>query len=203
MREIARQVVEQTGSKQFESIDTEDDNPFDDGEAGEIVGGLPPPSHLPSLITALPTLSRPVVILLDSFHIFTGQARQALLYCLLDTVQSCRAGSSSNRGLAVIGLTSRIDVVNLLEKRVKSRFSHRMLRTASMRKIDEWMAVLEVCLKSKIRKEGPAGDEWSTMWERSVALFLQDRPVREIVRDMFGISRDIRSLIKVMVCTFC
>lgn len=203
MREIARQVVEQTGSKQFESISTEDDNPFDDGEACEIVGSLPPPSHLPSLITALPTLSRPVVVLLDAFHIFTEQARQALLYCLLDTVQSCRAGSSSNRGLAVIGLTSRIDVVNLLEKRVKSRFSHRMLRTASMRRIDEWMAVLEVCLKAKIQnEEGPVGDEWNTIWERSIAMFLQDRPVREIVKDMFGISRDIRSLIKTIVYTF-
>lgn len=201
IREIARQVVEQTGSKTFQSIDMEDDdNPFDDGDSGAFVSSLPPPSHLPSLIAALPTLPRPVVVLLDAFNIFTEQPRQALLYCLLDTVQSCRAGSSSQRGLAVVGLTSRIDVINFLEKRVKSRFSHRIFRTASPNRFEDCTTLLRECLL--VRNEhskAPGSSEWRLIWEHSVEEFLREQPTKEILRDMFGISRDIRRLLGMMV----
>lgn len=67
--------------------------------------------------------SLPLIISLDSFDLFTSRPRQALLYCLLDTVQ---AGSYTS-GLSVIGMTRRVDTVDLLEKRVKSRFSHRLI----------------------------------------------------------------------------
>ena len=91
MREISRQVIEQTGNKNFGNIDPEDDedNPFDNYQ--ENVTLSLPPSHLPSLIANLPALSRPVIVILDAFNIFTEQPRQALLYCLLDTVQACRS----------------------------------------------------------------------------------------------------------------
>lgn len=56
---------------------------------------------------ALARQVKPVVVVLDGFDLFAEHARQALLYCLLDTVQSCRAGEGS-RGLAVVGVTSRI-----------------------------------------------------------------------------------------------
>lgn len=177
-----------------------DSNPFDDSETGEFAGNLPPPSHLPSVISALPTLPRPVVVLLDAFNIFTEQPRQALLYCLLDTVQSCRAGSASNRGLAVVGLTTRVDVVNFLEKRVKSRFSHRIFRTACMRKPDDWIAVLKDCLHTDIDGlEATVTSEWRTIWRCSVDLFFQDLSVGHTLSDLFGISRDIRYLLRTMV----
>ncbi|KAL5530220.1 ORC4 [Sanghuangporus sanghuang] len=200
IREIARQIVDQTGSKTFQSIDMDDDdNPFDDGDPTAFVGSLPPPSHLPSLIAALPTLPRPVVVLLDAFNIFTEQPRQALLYCLLDTVQSCRSGSSSHRGLAVVGLTTRIDVVNFLEKRVKSRFSHRTFRTASPNKFEDSMALLRRCLYADaISPYASATSEWRSIWEHSVDAFLQDQSVKETFKDMFGVSRDIRRLLRMM-----
>ncbi len=53
------------------------------------------------------SLPRPTIVILDTFDLFMGHARQALLYCLLDTVQSCRAGQDRN-GVAVIGVTSRV-----------------------------------------------------------------------------------------------
>ncbi|KAH8118304.1 origin recognition complex subunit 4 C-terminus-domain-containing protein [Phellopilus nigrolimitatus] len=201
MREIARQVVQQTGSKTFESIDSEeDDNPFIDDVDDVTIGSLPPPSHLPSLIAALPTLHRPVVVLLDAFEQFTLQVPQALLYCLLDTVQSCRAGTYTQRGLAVVGLTTRIDVVNFLEKRVKSRFSHRMLRTAGMRRVDEWMALVKSCLCVNLKNVSPdiksSVDEWRSIWEHSVNLFAEDRSSRDSLKGMFCISRDVRVLLR-------
>ena len=175
--------MQQTGNRRFGSLDLEDDeNPFDDHPMENISPALPP-SHLPSLIANLPALSRPVVVILDSFNIFTEQPRQALLYCLFDTVQACRAGTGQH-GLAVIGLTSRVDIVNLLEKRVKSRFSHRMFRTASMRDVDEWIDIIQRYLCDPMETRG-LSDEWLTLWRYSVEVFLDNRHVREALRDMF------------------
>jgi origin recognition complex subunit 4 len=62
-----------------------------------------------------------VIFVLDEFDLFASHKNQSLLYNLLDISQS------SHNPIAVVGLTCRLDVVELLEKRVKSRFSHRQL----------------------------------------------------------------------------
>ncbi|KAK3339315.1 origin recognition complex subunit 4 C-terminus-domain-containing protein [Neurospora tetraspora] len=63
--------------------------------------------------------SRSIIFLIDEFDLFATHARQTLLYNLFDIAQARKAP------IAVLGLTTRIDVVESLEKRVKSRFSHR------------------------------------------------------------------------------
>ncbi|KAK3390935.1 origin recognition complex subunit 4 C-terminus-domain-containing protein [Podospora didyma] len=63
--------------------------------------------------------SKSVIFLIDEFDLFATHARQTLLYNLFDIAQAKKAP------IAVVGLTTRIDVVESLEKRVKSRFSHR------------------------------------------------------------------------------
>lgn len=64
-------------------------------------------------------ITKSVIFILDEFELFASHPRQMLLYNLFDIVQSRKAP------IAVIGLTNRIDVAETLEKRVKSRFSHR------------------------------------------------------------------------------
>lgn len=63
--------------------------------------------------------SKSVVFIIDEFDLFATHARQTLLYNLFDIAQARKAP------IAVLGLTNKIDVVESLEKRVKSRFSHR------------------------------------------------------------------------------
>lgn len=63
--------------------------------------------------------SKSVIFIVDEFDLFATHARQTLLYNLFDIAQARKAP------IAVLGLTTRIDVVESLEKRVKSRFSHR------------------------------------------------------------------------------
>lgn len=63
--------------------------------------------------------SKSVVFVIDEFDLFATHARQTLLYNLFDIAQARKAP------IAVLGLTNRVDVVESLEKRVKSRFSHR------------------------------------------------------------------------------
>ncbi|KAI4125233.1 MAG: hypothetical protein LQ347_005442, partial [Umbilicaria vellea] len=63
--------------------------------------------------------AKSVIFIMDEFDLFTTHPRQTLLYNLFDIAQSRKAP------IAVLGLTTRVDVVESLEKRVKSRFSHR------------------------------------------------------------------------------
>ncbi|KAL7411941.1 origin recognition complex subunit 4 C-terminus-domain-containing protein [Mrakia frigida] len=136
IREIGRQV----GAEGFDK----DDGAAEDAVEGEGDGGEPKevlqittlPSHLLAILTA--PSKKAIVIVLEEFDLFAGfgrGGRQMLLYCLLDVVQSIRPTLStttlSSRGVAVVGLTSRVDTLHLLEKRVKSRFSHRIIRISS------------------------------------------------------------------------
>ncbi|KAJ4439830.1 hypothetical protein ANN_07958 [Periplaneta americana] len=65
--------------------------------------------------------SKAVVFVLEEFDLFCGHHNQTLLYNLFDVAQSAQAP------LCVVGVTCRLDVTELLEKRVKSRFSHRQV----------------------------------------------------------------------------
>lgn len=81
--------------------------------------------HLSFLLASLKTgdssTSKPIVFILDEFDSFCSHKNQTLLYNLFDVAQS-RAVP-----ICVVGISSQIDVTELLEKRVKSRFSHRHL----------------------------------------------------------------------------
>lgn len=65
--------------------------------------------------------SKSIIFILDDFDLFCAHHNQTLLYNLFDVAQSAQAP------ICVVGLTYRLDVIELLEKRVKSRFSHRQV----------------------------------------------------------------------------
>ena len=107
-------------------------------------------SHADTLASLLALLSHPseisedradetsksIVFVLDEFDLFTTHSRQTLLYNLFDIAQARKAP------IAVLGLTTRIDVVETLEKRVKSRFSHRYVHLSLPRSLP---AFWEIC----------------------------------------------------------
>ncbi|XP_011312186.1 origin recognition complex subunit 4 [Fopius arisanus] len=65
--------------------------------------------------------TKPCIFILDEFDLFCAHQNQTLLYNLFDVAQSSQAP------ICVLGITCRLDVIELLEKRVKSRFSHRQI----------------------------------------------------------------------------
>lgn len=209
MREIARQLVLQSGEAL--QIPLDDDPEAEGGPAGV---QMPTATHLPQIVGALARQVKPVIVVLDGFDLFAEHARQALLYCLLDTVQSCRAGEGS-RGLAVVGMTSRIDCLTMLEKRVKSRFSHRIIRVSPPVTLDSYMSLVhstmtlpegrEVSrLQSTLRKKGKlaaGGAEhaaWQTRWKDAVDRVLSDRQFKQVLEDTFELSRDVRLLLRIL-----
>ena len=77
------------------------------------------PAEHSDAITDEGLTSKSVIFIIDEFDLFTSHPRQTLLYNLFDIAQSRKAP------IAVLGLTTKVLVVESLEKRVKSRFSHR------------------------------------------------------------------------------
>lgn len=76
-------------------------------------------SFLNQILLTLQQAQKFLCFVLEDFDMFAHRNKQTLLYCLLDALQKSRVKAS------VIGTTTRHDCIDLLEKRVKSRFSHR------------------------------------------------------------------------------
>ncbi|KAI9840924.1 MAG: hypothetical protein M1838_003830 [Thelocarpon superellum] len=76
-----------------------------------------------------------VVFVLDEFDLFASHPRQTLLYNLFDIAQARKAP------IAVVGLTTKINVVESLEKRVKSRFSHRSIHLPLPRSLASFWSI--------------------------------------------------------------
>lgn len=91
-----------------------------------------------------------VIIILDELDRFALSTRQTLLYNILDISQT------SPVGVAVVGITARMNTREILEKRVRSRFSQRIYqirRPSSLRQF--W----EVCRTNLIVDEEVTEEE--------------------------------------------
>ncbi|KAJ4330626.1 origin recognition complex subunit 4, partial [Ascochyta clinopodiicola] len=85
-------------------------------------------------------VAKAVIFIMDEFDLFAQHPRQTLLYNLFDIAQSRKAP------IAVLGLTTRIDVTNSLEKRVKSRFSHRYVHLSLAKSFTAYQEICKTCL---------------------------------------------------------
>jgi origin recognition complex subunit 4 len=117
-------------------------------------GSGPGKNYADTLTTLLALLSHPseqtgeltdqvakaVIFVIDEFDLFAQHPRQTLLYNLFDIAQSRKAP------IAVMGLTTRIDVTNSLEKRVKSRFSHRYVHLSLAKTFTTFQEMLKAAL---------------------------------------------------------
>ncbi|MCL4139163.1 UNVERIFIED_CONTAM: hypothetical protein GTU68_042992 [Idotea baltica] len=129
--------------------------------------------------------SKPIIFILDEFDLFCHHRNQTLLYNLFDIAQSAQAP------LCVIGLTTRLDVIELLEKRVKSRFSHRQIFLFPQEKFDVYLQVAKELLKVK---EASISKDVVSGWNKSVEEVLSSSEVIEIFQKRFCLSRNIRHL---------
>lgn len=78
-------------------------------------------------------LSVAIIFVIDEFDKFTEYNRQSLLYNLFDLSQN------SNTPVLVIGLTTKVTAREMLEKRVKSRFSQKIISFNKPLLVDEFI----------------------------------------------------------------
>lgn len=107
--------------------------------------------------------SKSVIFIIDEFDLFATHARQTLLYNLFDIAQARKAP------IAVLGLTTRIDVVESLEKRVKSRFSHRHIYLSPTKSLP---AFWDVCKHGLTIEKGDLLDEGIDIKRKGFTKFL-------------------------------
>jgi len=114
-----------------------------------------------------------VVFVLDEFDRFATHPRQTLLYNLFDIAQAKKAP------IAVLGLTCKVDVADSLEKRVKSRFSHRTVHLKLPASLDAfWDIVREglVVDAETATLHGRETERYAEAWNQFIDVTLPHAP---------------------------
>lgn len=97
-------------------------------------------------------IAKSVIFIIDEFDLFASHPRQTLLYNLFDVAQS------RNAPIAVLGLTTKINVVESLEKRVKSRFGQRYVYLSAPRTFADFQTIC----KSALVPQNPFGGTFAS-----------------------------------------
>lgn len=136
----------------------------------------------------------PIVFILDEFEAFTTHPKQALLYNLFDLVHT------NIRPIAVIGLTSRWDAVELLEKRVRSRFSNRQIH---LKKIDSISTFLYVIQKRLSLPDDFVFKSYAESFNEKIEIIMQDASMLQLLEQVYNIHGDIRSCLHSFIPAIC
>ncbi|PVH86050.1 hypothetical protein DL98DRAFT_583133 [Cadophora sp. DSE1049] len=138
--------------------------------------------------------AKSVIFILDEFDLFTTHPRQTLLYNLFDIAQARKAP------IVVLGLTSRVDVVESLEKRVKSRFSHRYVHLSLARSIPAFWDICKAGLlveadeldDERFGFSGPGQDEFVSFWQSMIEdMYSKDAIFKHQVQSEFYRSKSV------------
>eukprot|EP00884_Botryococcus_braunii_P011000 jgi/Botrbrau1/19901/Bobra.0059s0022.1 len=137
---------------------------------------------LRAMLKELRNTHKLIIFLLDEFDLFARKSKQSILYNLLDALQS------SDMQAAVVGLSTRVDVMEMLEKRVRSRFSYRRYMvpeceegSPEISNRDTAPAVLEEMLKLP---EGIVANEYATQWNAALETHLQHPDLQDLFQQL-------------------
>ncbi|XP_071444263.1 origin recognition complex subunit 4 [Hetaerina americana] len=140
--------------------------------------------------------SKATLIILDEFDLFCNHRNQTLLYNLFDVSQSAQAP------ICVLGITSRLDVTELLEKRVRSRFSHRqILLLPEGGDANSFTSIASDLLSlPKNSLKCPGDKKIIQTWNDSIKSLLSNVEVASILRQLMDISKNERILRNFLMC---
>lgn len=127
-----------------------------------------------------------IVFVLDEFDLFT-QGKQRLLYALLDAMQSVTSQA------VVIGVSCRLDADQLLEKRVKSRFSHRKLLFLPPSEEDIYR-LLDHVLSLPVDSSLP--QDYAIEFNAKLHSMFSDERFRQVINSYMNFSPTVRHLVK-------
>ncbi|KAJ2823617.1 origin recognition complex subunit 4 [Coemansia erecta] len=133
----------------------------------------------------------PVVFVLEEFDLLAQHPKQSLLYTLFDIAQS------QQTPIAVLGVTARIDVMDLLEKRVKSRFSHRQIYVHNVEDISEFTRIARTALCiDPTRDTRVVSEAYAGQFNRRVEEILSSASVSQHIEGIFELCKDVRQLLR-------
>ncbi|RKO85982.1 origin recognition complex subunit 4 C-terminus-domain-containing protein, partial [Blyttiomyces helicus] len=134
--------------------------------------------------------SIPIVFILDRFEMFVDRSSQTLLYNLFDVVQT------SATPVAVVGLTCQIDATERLEKRVKSRFSHRHVYFHPLPDQAKFLELIRASFGLSVDDE--VSEAYRGAFNEAVKETFEEPSVVKYVRKVFLLGKGIQSLQRIM-----
>lgn len=134
--------------------------------------------------------SKPLLVIVEEFDLYAHGKQQTLLYTLLDTIHSGAVP------LFVLGLSSRLDVATLLEKRVLSRFSNQQIFCFNAWTMTSYAAAFRSMLMADVDEDEDADTRaLREEWNAKAAHVCDSATVQRELEDMFNCSRsDVRPL---------
>lgn len=145
-------------------------------------------------------ISKSVIFILDEFDLFCFHHNQTLLYNLFDVSQSAQAP------ICVVGITCRLDVIELLEKRVKSRFSHRQYFlfpgdcgniSHLNNRLNQIQRLLTLhddnCKQEKVR------NVFQKNWNKSVEALVTNKKFKQLMQNLLDIDSTDQTIKNIMV----
>ncbi|KAK7343442.1 hypothetical protein VNO77_12191 [Canavalia gladiata] len=131
-----------------------------------------------------------VIFVLDEFDLF-AQGKQRLLYSLLDAMQSITSQA------VVLGISCRLDADQLLEKRVRSRFSHRKLLFLPPGMEDSQRLLVHM-LTLPIDSTFP--HDYAVEFNRKVQNIIEDRRFKETFNKYLNFDSSVKHLLRFLFC---
>ncbi|CEP60767.1 origin recognition complex subunit 4 LALA0_S01e18470g [Lachancea lanzarotensis] len=120
-----------------------------------------------------------VIFIFDEIDTFAGPLRQTLLYNLFDMVEHARVP------VCILGCTTKMNVVEHLEKRVNSRFSQRIIYVPSIKTFEEFLEAIQEAFCVDIP------NECATKWNETLKHLVQQETsnFRRVVRNNYETFR--------------
>lgn len=138
--------------------------------------------------------SKSVVFILDSFDLFTHHKNQMLLCNLFDFTRS------ANTPIAIVGLTRRLDVTEMLEKRLRSRYSHRQILLLCDYRFEEYLDMT----RSLLSLPNSFTDKvYLKEWRHHIEELLMNPKVLTILRKQHAISPNLHTLKSLLMLPVC
>lgn len=138
--------------------------------------------------------SKSVIVVIEEFDLFTAHKNQSLLYNLFDIAQSRQTP------ICILGCTRRLDVVELLEKRVKSRYSHRVVLTFP----DYTLAQYRLHLRQLLSlPESFNCKTFRRRWENRLHTLLEKKDAKNTIERIFSTRKDIGTAAEFFLLPLC
>ena len=137
--------------------------------------------------------SKPLMFILDEFDLFTKHKSQLLLYTLLNTIQT------SSNPMCLIGLTCRLDVLDLLEKRIKSRFSHRQIYLLNEFDLNNYIELAKNIIYNESTSITTLNCVDSKSLKQYVELVFSDASIKQLLTRQFEYDKSIPTLKRLLL----
>ncbi|KAJ3944394.1 origin recognition complex subunit 4 [Colletotrichum fioriniae] len=145
--------------------------------------------------------SQAVVFIIDEFDMFAAHPRQTLLYNLFDIAQARKAP------IAVIGCTTRMDVVESLEKRVKSRFSHRYVYLSLPKSLPAYWKVCKqgLCVDDEdMEAEGidvsvDGHEAFHANWKAMIEVLYKEKAFQSLLQYHYATTKSVSAFLSACI----